>query len=168
MNALLSQAADLRAQAHTLAEQALFGDLFADTSAETIAQLNAQADELEAQASAVAPAPAQVTFEKSAQGATSNEAHSEIWLNGERVGRLTTLKWGGVALTYTVEIFSVNYRNPQPFNVEDHTHARAALATARRYATDLLTAPAPAVNDDVEVEPSPAEQLDAIFGELLS
>ena len=62
----------------------------------------------------------------------------------------------------------MNYRNPQPFNVEDHTHARAALATARRYATDLLTAPAPAVNDDVEVEPSPAEQLDAIFGELLS
>lgn len=80
MNALLSQAADLRAQAHTLAEQALFGDLFADTSAETIAQLNAQADELEAQAAVVAPA----------------------------------------------------------------------------------------VNDDVEVEPSPAEQLDAIFEELLS
>ena len=77
MNALLSQAADLRAQAHTLAEQALFGDLFADTSAETIAQLNAQADELEALA-------------------------------------------------------------------------------------------APAVNDDVEAEPSPAEQLDAIFEELLS
>lgn len=77
MNALLSQAADLRAQAHTLAEQALFGDLFADTSAETIAQLNAQADALEALA-------------------------------------------------------------------------------------------APAVNDDVEAEPSPAEQLDAIFEELLS
>ena len=166
MNALLSQAADLRAQAHTLAEQALFGDLFASTSTETIAQLNAQADALEAQAAA-APA-SKVTFEKSAQGATSNEAHSEIWLNGERVGRLTTLKWGGVALTYTVEIFSVNYRNPQPFHVEDYTHARAALAAARRYATDLLTAPAPAVNDDVEVEPSHAEQLDAIFEELLS
>ena len=80
MNALLSQAADLRAQAHTLAEQALFGDLFASTSTETIAQLNAQADALEAQAAVVAPA----------------------------------------------------------------------------------------VNDDVEVEPSPAEQLDAIFEELLS
>ena len=79
MNALLSQAADLRAQAQTLAEEALFGDLFADTSAETIAQLNAQADALEA-----------------------------------------------------------------------------------------FAAPAPAVNDDVEVEPSPAEQLDAIFEELLS
>lgn len=58
MNALLSQAADLRAQAHTLAEQALFGDLFASTSTETIDQLNAQADELEAQAAAPAPAPA--------------------------------------------------------------------------------------------------------------
>lgn len=81
MNALLSQAADLRAQAHTLAEQALFGDLFASTSTETIAQLNAQADALEAQAAVVA---------------------------------------------------------------------------------------APAVNDDVEVEPSPAEQLNAIFEELLS
>jgi len=79
MNTLLSQAAHLRAQAHTLAEQALFGDLFASTSTETIAQLNAQADALEA-----------------------------------------------------------------------------------------LAAPTPAVNDDVEVEPSPAEQLDAIFDELLS
>jgi len=58
MNALLSQAASLRAQAHTLAEQALFGDLFASTSTETIDQLNAQADELEAQAAAPAPAPA--------------------------------------------------------------------------------------------------------------
>ncbi len=56
MNAL-SQAADLRSQAHTLAEQALFGDLFADVSTETIAQLHAQADALEAQA-VVAPAPA--------------------------------------------------------------------------------------------------------------
>jgi hypothetical protein len=58
MNTLLSQAANLRAQAHTLAEQALFGDLFASTSTETIDQLNAQADELEAQAAAPAPAPA--------------------------------------------------------------------------------------------------------------
>lgn len=48
MNALLSQVADLRSQAHTLAEQALFGDLFAATSVETIAELNAQADALEA------------------------------------------------------------------------------------------------------------------------
>lgn len=43
----LSQASDLRSQAQTLAEHALFGDLFADPSTETIAELNAQADALE-------------------------------------------------------------------------------------------------------------------------
>lgn len=192
MNALLSQAADLRAQARTLAEQALFGDLFASTSTETIAQLNAQADALEAQAAVVAapaPAPAPeslrgwyttltVTCPLTGKVIETRETdreftHAVAYPPCKRVKRYTVLSFhadeqaahksarrqGNTAGGYVV--LPVNDpRKPSAVPLND-TPAVWGKIAPRRWGI-LKPAPAPAP------EPSAAEQLDAIFEELLS
>ena len=146
MNTLLSQAADLRAQAHTLAEQALFGDLFASTSTETIAQLNAQADELEAQA-AVAPAPAPAV-----------ELAEKISQEFKQVTACPT-RTGGVKISldsaheYTAHSLCSWLEESGVQITSDDIDPLAGLRA-------IVVEPAH--------EPSPAEQLDNIFNGLFS
>lgn len=165
MNAL-SQAADLRSQAHTLAEQALFGDLFADVSTETIAQLHAQADALEAQA-VVAPAPAPAP-----RGAGWRAKFSP---NAEYYERSKTniLR----AIQGTIKGAEAHSRKEALIAHESqynsHVQKLAALKAKALRDGVVISYTVPVYPDSLKwvepaPEPSPAEQLNQIFDELLS
>ena len=167
MNALLSQAADLRAQAHTLAEQALFGDLFADTSAETIAQLNAQADALEAQAAVVAPAPAPAPAPRGAGWRAKFSPNAEYY---ER-SKTNILR----AIQGTIKGAEAHSRKEARIAHESqyNSHVQKLEALKAKALRDgvVISYTVPVYPDSlkwVEVEPSPAEQLNAIFKDILS
>ena len=161
MNTLLSQAADLRAQAHTLSEQALFGDLFASTSTETIAQLNAQADALEAQAAVVAPAPRgagwRAKFTPDAEYYERSKTNILRAIQG-------TIKGAEAHSRKEARIAHESQYNSYVEKLE-------ALKTKALRDGVVISYTVPVYPDSlkwVEVEPSPAEQLNAIFKDILS